>query len=92
MPGEKNLEINSAQEKLNQIAGELDQLQSTKNNGKGINMIRDVVGLLRRGKHHEAKSRAWFDADKLEMHQDVSDMIRDRLFDGNVNWKSDLID
>jgi hypothetical protein len=92
MTGETRTAIDIEQQKLNSIAGELEELQSTKNNGRGITMIRDVVSLLRRGKHHEAKARAWIDADKLEAHEDIMNFIRDQLFDGNANWMTDLID
>lgn len=92
MPCEINSESNPEQEKFNRIADQLDKLQADKNNGRGLNVVRDVVGLLRRGKHHEAKSRVWFDGERLEGYNDVKDFIRDNLFDGNANWMTDMID
>lgn len=92
MLGENRLGVNPEQERYNQIANELDALQADKNHGRGLNVVRDVVGLLRRGKHHEAKSHVWFDSERLDGHDDVKDFIRDNLFDGNPNWMSDMID
>lgn len=85
-------EINPEQEKYNRIASELDTLQTGKNYSRGLNIVRDVVNLLRRGKHHEAKSHVWFDSEKLEGHDDIKDFIRDNLFDGNPNWTNEKID
>jgi len=58
------------------LATDIDHLQATKNNGRGINCARSIVTYLRRGDESLAKMVYNTDGDKIcEVHQDLDELI-----------------
>jgi hypothetical protein len=70
------------QEKYNDIANRLEELQAKENDGRGIGCVQTVVGCLRRGDVSSAKVAARTDGDKIISYPEVYDFIKKELFEG----------
>ncbi|EKD56120.1 MAG: hypothetical protein ACD_58C00296G0012 [uncultured bacterium] len=63
-----------------EIAHQLDELQKTKNDGRGVGCIKHIIQYLEMGKIREAKTICFTDSDKLRSYPDIIDYIKKNLF------------
>lgn len=86
----ENLEPKIEDKNWEEVADALDKLQASKNDGRGVNCVKDVVTFLRAGRINEAKAIATHDGDKISSYSDIESVIRKELFDGESypysNW------
>jgi hypothetical protein len=55
----------------------LDELQAVCNDGRGVSVVRDAVGLLLAGKPHQARHLlTMWDHDKIRQYPAIHDLIR----------------
>ena len=64
------------------LADRLDELQATKNDGRGIGCVRDIIMFLRKDHVDDARSTAAHDGDKIRNYPDVEKIISEELFNG----------
>lgn len=64
------------------VANELNHLQETKNDGRGIECVRQVVSELRRGDIEGARTIADMDGDKLRAFPDIGNFLEEKIFVG----------
>ena len=86
----ENLDKPKIEQKYLDLAQKLDELQASKNDGRGVNCVRDVVTYLRAGRIDEARAIVAHDGDKINGYPDIENIIREELFDGESypysNW------
>lgn len=62
-------------EQLLEMAEKLDALQQGKNDGRGVNCVKDVVACLRRGDFEQAKRIATHDHDKIGNYPEIEELM-----------------
>lgn len=62
------------------LANELDALQSRENKGRGISCVRQIVSYLRMRDIESAKAIYKTDADKIRNYPEIDEILRDKLF------------
>ena len=70
------------QERWSSLANELDALQESKNDGRGVSCVQDVIAYLRMGRVEDARARASCDHDKVSHYPDIEKILKEKLFDG----------
>lgn len=54
---------------------ELNKLQQSKNNGRGVNCIKDIIFYLKRGENDVAEAVCRNEGDKIESYPDLQKLI-----------------
>ena len=75
-------------EKWLKLADKLDELQKTKNEGRGVGCVRSIILSLRSGRIEEAKAICWNEGDKIGSYEDIKELLRP--IDG-LNGSEDLL-
>jgi len=68
-------------EHLHKLANELDVLQKTENDGRGVSCVQSVISYLRQGKLDEAKRLCNWDHDKIANYPKLVTYIKNNLFE-----------
>jgi hypothetical protein len=75
-----------AQEYYNALADKLEALQAPENNNNGIECVRALIFYLRKGMIPAAKAKCFNDIDKFDFWKDISEIIKNELFEpGEIN-------
>lgn len=89
--GNENITI----KKCLEMADQLDSLQETKNEGRGVNCVRAVIDALRQGNYSEAKAIANNEHDKITRYPDIETMMEgfglsESYATFNARWEAKL--
>jgi hypothetical protein len=63
------------------LADNLDKLQASKNDGRGISCVRTLVMYLRRGDIESAKAVCLNEGDKIRNYPDIKELLETELMD-----------
>jgi len=66
-----NKALDAEKERLFKIGEELDAMQASKNEGRGVSAVRTVVFYLKQGDWESAKTVAEHDNDKIRYHPEI---------------------
>ena len=88
------IEILKQRQELNEkwlkLADKLDELQASKNDGRGVSHVRTIVAFLRAGRINEARAVCMNEGDKMRSYPDILELVNKELFDGEPspysNW------
>ena len=76
--------VERGQEYYLKLADKLDELQKKENNGRGVNVIRNIAAYLGQGMIGVAKEACFHDADKLRGHYpEIEEVLRNELFESS---------
>ena len=70
------------EQKYLDLANKLEELQAGKNNGMGVRCVRNIAAKLRVGNIDDARFICINEGDKIINYPDISEPIREGLFDG----------
>lgn len=74
---------------LSEMAQELEKLQSEKNDGRGVGLLKNVVTYLKSGDLESARAVCFNESDKFGNIPDLKDWVIKNLFDGKDHpWAS----
>jgi hypothetical protein len=71
-------------EKYANLADKLDELQVSKNDGRGVSCVRGIIFELRRGNVDSAKAICNNEGDKLRNYPDIVKLIEEGLLEANL--------
>lgn len=63
------------------LADKLDELQSTKNEGRGVSCVRTLIAYLRRGDIDSAKAVCFNEGDKIRNYPDIEEVLAKELME-----------
>jgi len=72
---------------IEELVDKLNLLQQEKNNGRGVTVIRSIIGFLKLGKILEAQLEASHDHDKISSYPDLEALLKEQLFNGEELWR-----
>ena len=72
---------NKNNERLTNIANQLDELQKLENNGRGVSCVKSAITYLKAGDIESAKQICRWDHDKIVNYPKLVEFIKNNLFE-----------
>ncbi len=73
-------QLNNSTENISILANELEKSQSNKNEGRGVQAIRNIISDLRRGDLKSARAECFNQSDKIDNYPDIKEILITELF------------
>lgn len=87
--GAKGLSLLVTEQSMQEAAEELDKLQATKNDGRGVSCVRTICDYLKRGDISSALAVAVNESDKLSNYDDIVEALCDAGYWWELDFSQD---